>query len=144
MGVPRNKETRLFFDCAIQRYDDAEVLFRAGNTTSAVYMAGYSIECILKALLLSTVPSREREKLSRSFRGRWAHDYEELRKRYRQNARGSMVNFPPEINQAFSLVGWWSTELRYKVGLIREKEAQGFLKATETILFWAKGRLGGC
>jgi hypothetical protein len=142
MGVPRNKESRLFYTCALQRYDDAEVLLRAGNTTGAVYMAGYSIECILKALLLSSLPSKDREKMSSTFRGKWAHNYEELRRRYRRSAKGKMVDFPLEINRAFALVGWWSTELRYKAGLIPEKEAAGFLSATETILYWAKGRLG--
>ena len=38
-----------------QRYEDAQILLRADRTTGAVYLAGYGIKCILKALVLSAV-----------------------------------------------------------------------------------------
>jgi len=41
---------------AKQRFDDALLLLEMGRTTAAVYLAGYSVECMLKALILSAVP----------------------------------------------------------------------------------------
>jgi hypothetical protein len=136
MGVPRDKEIRRYFQCAFQRHDDALVLLRAGKTTGAVYLAGYAVECMLKALILSSIPPARRMAASRDFRGKKAHDYEELRRQYRKATKGRTIDFPSEINQAFTLVGWWSTDLRYEVGLVLEREAIGFLMATKNILDW--------
>jgi HEPN domain-containing protein len=44
-------DARLFRRCALQRFRESEVLFEAGYTTGAVYLAGYGVECILKALV---------------------------------------------------------------------------------------------
>ena len=143
MGVPRDRETRRYYQCAFQRYDDARVLLRAGKTTGAIYLSGYAVECILKALILSSVPKANRVAASRDFRGSKAHDYEALRRRYRRGPKGTTVNFPPEINQAFTLVGWWSTDLRYAVGEVPEREAVGFLRETKVLLDWAEMRLLG-
>ena len=43
--------------------------------TGAVYLAGYSVECILKALIFSVVPLVQIEAVLGSFRGVRAHDY---------------------------------------------------------------------
>ena len=56
MAVPRGKEARLFYRCAKQRSGEARVLQAAFMPTGAVYLAGYSVECILKALIFSVVP----------------------------------------------------------------------------------------
>jgi len=55
MAVPSSIEARLFYR-ASQRFDEAQVLLEAVRTTGAVYLAGYGIECILKALILSVFP----------------------------------------------------------------------------------------
>jgi HEPN domain-containing protein len=138
MAVPSSKEARLFYRCAFQRYEDAQILFRDQRTTGAVYLAGYSIECILKALILSVVPARNQAALLQSFRGNQAHDYEWLRYQYRLNGG---ARFPREINRDFTLVNDWSTDLRYTPRTLKEDEAEAFLAAAEAIVHWADGRL---
>src|SRR5690348_9075238 len=43
MAVPSSRDARWFYGCAAERYEDAEILLRAGRTTGAVYMAGYGM-----------------------------------------------------------------------------------------------------
>ena len=52
------------------------------RTTAAVYLAGYSVECMLKALILSAVPQAQEAALLARFRGARAHDYEWLLELY--------------------------------------------------------------
>ena len=102
MAVPASSEARLFYRCALQRQEDAQILLDRGErTTGAVYLAGYAIECILKALLLSAVAPAIQAEMLRFFRGVRAHDYEWLRNQYLQNGG---ARFPREVNEAFTLV----------------------------------------
>jgi hypothetical protein len=138
MASPRSKDARLFYRCAFQRYEEAEVLLRARYTTGAVYLAGYTVECILKALILSVVPPGQTSAVLESFRGHRAHDYEWLKLVYRQHG-GALP--PREVNRNFTLVDRWSTALRYAPGTLKEEDARSFLKAVGAIVGWADGRL---
>ncbi|SIO59831.1 HEPN domain-containing protein [Singulisphaera sp. GP187] len=138
MAVPISIEARLYYRCAFQRYDDAQVLLRADHTTGAVYLAGYGIECILKALVLSELAPTARAELLNSFRGSRAHEYDWLRTRYLKQGG---ARFPRDITEAFTLVNDWSTEMRYLPRTLRVDEAVGFLSAAERIIRWVDGRL---
>jgi HEPN domain-containing protein len=138
MALPHVPEARVYYQSALQRLDDARLLLDGDRTTSAVYLAGYSVECILKALLLSRLTPGRRRKMLESFRGAKAHDFEWLKKRY-FDAGGSPP--PPTIVKSFLLVAAWATDLRYRAGAIRLRDAEKFLQATEEILHWADERL---
>jgi HEPN domain-containing protein len=137
MGVPSSPEARRFYRCAIQRYEEARVLRKADLTTGAVYLAGYAIECILKALILDAVPRAKRAATLSSFRGNLAHDYEWLRSKYLSLGG---ANFPNEVTRSFALAADWTTELRYVPRGLGSADADAFLMAAETILEWAKRR----
>ncbi len=66
MALPRAAEARRYYRAAKQRYEDAQMLLEAGRTTGAVYLAGYAVECILKALLLANVTPPYEKHCSRS------------------------------------------------------------------------------
>jgi hypothetical protein len=138
MAIPSASDARLFYRCAFQRYDDAQVLLRAEHTTGAVYLAGYGVECILKALILMAVAPGDRSATLQSFRGGRAHDFEWLRTQYLTNGG---ARFPRDVNQYFTLVNDWSTDLRYTPRSVREGEADAFLIAAAAIIRWADGRL---
>lgn len=70
MAMPWLPDARLFYRCAIRRYVEAAVLLKAGFTTGAVYLAGYGIECTLKALVLANVPPGARSRVLKSFAAR--------------------------------------------------------------------------
>jgi hypothetical protein len=110
----------------------------AGYTTGAVYLAGYGVECMLKALVLAAVPARARRDTMKSFRGNRAHDYEWLRSLYLTNGGARL---PREITRHFALVNTWSTDLRYTPRTVREREAKRFLASASAILQWTDGRL---
>src|SRR3954454_11974277 len=106
MATPSSLHARLFYRCAFQRIDEAEILRQANVVTAGpVYLAGYAVECILKALLLSSIPNALQVEMLRSFRGQRAHDYEWLRQKYVEHG-GS--HFPPGINRSFALLNDWS------------------------------------
>lgn len=138
MAIPQASDARLFYRCAFQRYEEAEVLFRASYTTGAVYLAGYGVECILKTLVLMAVPARSRSDILKLFRGNKAHEYEWLRAMYLTNGG---ARFPREITRHFTLVNDWSTDLRYSPRQVRDEEAQAFLESAVAIIQWADGRL---
>lgn len=138
MAMPGSSDARLYYRCAFQRYEEAEVLLRAEYTTGAVYLAGYGIECILKALVLTAAPAAARTDTMNSFRSGRGHEFEWLRTQYLTNGG---ARFPREINQHFTLVNDWSTDLRYVPRTVRDDEADAFLSSAAAIIHWADGRL---
>jgi hypothetical protein len=138
MATPSSSEARLFYRCAILRYEDAQLLLREEHTTGAVYLAGYGIECILKALILSVVSPGQLTSVLSTFRGQRAHSYEWLREEYYNN-KGA--RFPQEVNQHFTFATrYWSPVLRYQPGSLKLGDAEDFIAAVAAIIEWAKGR----
>jgi len=78
VAMPASSNSRLFYRVANQRFEDAEFLLGVERTTAAVYLAGYSVECILKALILAIVPRTQEADILAMFRGARAHDYDWL------------------------------------------------------------------
>jgi len=138
MAIPSSKESRLFYRCAKQRYEEAQILLEAGRPTGAVYLAGYGVECMLKALVISTVPPGQVPGVLRTFRGNRTHEFEWLRTEYRIRSKGA---FPKAINQYFARVDIWSTDLRYEPGNLRMSDAESFLATARTLIAWIDGRL---
>ena len=119
--------------------EDGQFLFEGRRNTGAVYLAGYAVECMLKAMILSALPARKRKMMLDSFRGQQAHDYEWLKAKYRE-CQGLTV--PREVERDFILVNSWGTELRYKSGNVHQKQCERFLLAVERVVAWGEGRLG--
>ncbi len=138
MALPQAFEARGFYRSAYQRFEDAEILLNQDRTTGAVYLAGYSVECMLKALILSSVSALERVEVLATFRGRIAHDFEWLRNRY-VSLTGAMI--PADVARDLTFVNTWTTDLRYMAGSLRKDEAETFLITANRIIQWADGRL---
>ena len=139
MALPVFAEARLFYQAAKQRFQDSQFLLEAGRNTAAVYLAGYSVECILKALILSLVAAeQDRKTMLASFRGAKAHDFEWLKRQYLDLGGPP---FPADVARRFARVNTWTTDMRYQPGTARRREAEAFLRAAEAILEWADGRL---
>jgi len=138
MAIPKSPDARRFYRSADERWTEAQILRRADRTTAAIYLAGYAIECMLKALILEGLPEKSRNSVLSSFRGRQAHDFQWLRDRYILNGGAKP---PKDINRQFTLVEDWSTEIRYDPKKVAGSEADQFLKAVQAIIHWANGRL---
>ncbi len=138
MPTPISKNGRLFYRAAKARFDDAQLLFNLKRTTAAMYLAGYSVECMLKSLILSVVPLTQEDQILGMFRGARAHNYNWLIGQYW--LRGG-APFPPSIVPHFNIVVRWSTDLRYSPRIIRTHEAKAFLTSVTDMIKWADGRL---
>lgn len=138
MGMPHDIEARRFYRVAYQRLEDGSLMLeKLGRPKGAVYLAGYAVECILKALLLAATPLHDRSVVARSFRGAIAHDLRWLRNQL--SARN--VTMPLRVKQELTYVESWSVELRYEPGEGGYEDAQQFTSSTRVILDWADGRL---
>jgi len=139
MALPAAKEARLYYRAAKQRFDDAQLLLEYGRTTGAVYLAGYTAECFLKALVLARIPAKIRGKVFVGFRGHWAHNvvliYEEL---YLKKGGTAM---PKGVRLHFWRLAQWSTDLRYETRMLKKREADDFMASVVEFAKWADGRL---
>jgi HEPN domain-containing protein len=138
MTIPFSADAKLFFRAALQRYDDAEVLLGASRTTGAIYLAGYAVECALKALILSYLGAKRRAIVLESFRGNRGHNLESLREQF-QKASGTKLS--RAIAEELSHVSSWTTDMRYETGTVRMSEAKEFLRASQAILIWMKEKV---
>jgi HEPN domain-containing protein len=138
LAIPSSRDARLFYRAAYQRREDAQYLLENDRTTAAIYLAGYSVECIFKSLIVATVSDGERPGVIASFRGRVAHDFDWLRRAYLERSGASI---PLVVARNLTRVNSWTTDLRYNPGTSKRSEAEAFLLAADNVIQWADGRL---
>jgi HEPN domain-containing protein len=139
MSQPTDIDARRYWRVAYQRLDDGRLMLeRLDRRNAAVYLAGYAVECILKALIVTSTPARDRSAATTSFRGAGGHDLLRLRQRLAGD-RG--VHIPPRLAQSFSLVVSWSVDLRDEPGPGDRDDAEAFIAAARAIVAWADGRI---
>jgi HEPN domain-containing protein len=138
MALPQPKEARLFYRAAKQRAEDADMLLDGGRTTGAVYLAGYTVECFLKALILAGAAPGLRQKLLRDFRGSRAHNLEWLSVVYRRHV-GSAI--PRQVAEHLTRASSWTTDLRYAAGALKKQDADAFMESVQAIVAWAERRM---
>jgi len=142
MGTPTDPDARRFYRAAWQRLEDARAtLENTERTTAAVYLAGYCVECMWKALILSQVPPDKKDEVLEQSTGAKAHNFEWLRTLYTQFGGTLPPKKDKELTAAFVTVGSWRTDLRYSAGTIPGDDADEFLQAVRRIWDWANGRL---
>jgi hypothetical protein len=137
MAVPKSRNARLYYRCAYKRRVEASILIKAAQPTGAVYLAGYVVEFMLKALNLEITPPNQQESLLEVLR-RIGHDLTRLLELYQGKGGGRP---PPSVVRAFALVSHWSSEMRYDPKEVKLPEAERFLRAVDEVYQWADGRL---
>lgn len=136
MAVPRDPVARRYYRAAVQRLDDARVVLAVTErTTAAVYLAGYCVECVLKALVLAQTPVARRPAVQQEL---FTHSYRDLLVMY--TTRGGPT-IPRDVQADLSAVDTWQPRLRYDPGTIPGPEAARFLAAVTRIHDWAAERL---
>jgi hypothetical protein len=139
MGLPKAPEARQYYRAAKQRFAEAEILLNATTwKTGAVYLAGYTVECLLKALILDGVAPHLRKKLLAEFRGQRAHDINWLKDKYRQHVRGSI---PSAVTRHLARVAHWDTDFRYATTARGQGDPEEFIESVVQIATWAEGRM---
>jgi HEPN domain-containing protein len=124
------------------RMDDARALLNAVRWRGAMYMAGYSVECLLKTKLMRRFDCRHLRELEEELQRRgilathatvFTHQLEVLLRltnimdRLRQNQ---------EHWRLFNMVNRWVPAWRYTADLSNQDDAKDFLDAVEKISHW--------
>jgi HEPN domain-containing protein len=124
------------------RLDDARALFDAGRWRGCMYMAGYSVECLLKAKLMQRFRCRNlevleealhRRKLIRRGRSVFTHELDPLlellgaKDRLKGNA---------DAHAAFRLVNAWQPAWRYSPDLANREVASQFMDGVRILYRW--------
>lgn len=128
---------RAFRRAAGQRQAAAEFLLRGKLNLDALYLAGYAIECGLKALILAKTPKADRAAtLAQISRGQEMHRYEKLAEILKAVGSPIPVRLVKKLRQ-FT----WSTDLRYMTGRGDYGESRDFLLMVDEVLRWVDGGL---
>lgn len=138
MATPATIEAKRYYRVAKQRLEDAAYLQRGGRQTAAVYLAGYAVECMLKSLVLESVPEKSHTEVLGSFRGSHGHSLEWLRVKY---SGVSAATIPKTVSKSLTFVSRWSVDLRYEPGVLDPRIARRFLAEVDAVCHWADGRL---
>ena len=129
--------SRDFQKAALQRLTTAEFLFKNDYNLDPKYLAGYAIECALKALLLEITPQKDRAQRLKSISSG--------AKMHRPEILGGLLKdlgrpIPSNLVKKFRRFAW-STDLRYQTGRTKSAETGGFLKAAKETCEWVEGQL---
>jgi HEPN domain-containing protein len=139
MGIPKDRDAKRFYLAAGRRLEDGRLLAKYdGANRGAVYLAGYCVECMLKALIVVQVPSSKKSEVVVEFRGSGAHNFDRLRTLYYKLGG---ARFPKLVTEAFITVRDWVPDWRYEPGTYPADDTEAFLNAVQRIYDWADKRL---
>lgn len=128
-----------FRRAASQRLQATNLLLESNSFLDAVYLAGYVVECSLKALILERTPAAKRPDICLELTtGARSHNFDVLSGILR--AKGCP---PPRDVMAILdvLSDEWRTDLRYLGSIIPEREARLFLERVRAVHRWVEGSL---
>jgi HEPN domain-containing protein len=132
---------------AWQKLHDAEMLLQSGRPDSAYYVAGYTVELLLKARICKTLKidnffhfdeSSTKLLSKEAYRPFRVHDFSQL-----MVLSGIYSDFKreePELKDHWSVVQKWKEDARYLTGK-SEKEVEGFLTSVKAIATWIEKHL---
>lgn len=103
-----------------------------------MYLAGYVVECALKALVLARTPrGNHYEMFQKISRGEKGHDIERLKQILAQGK----CQMPADVVERIRRAATWSADWRYRVGLGQYQEAKEYLDAVRYIRAWVQRSL---
>jgi HEPN domain-containing protein len=123
MGSLTNRD---FLRAAGQRLAAAKFLLRGGFNRDALYLAGYTVECSLKAVILSAVLKPGHPKTPPEIN---TNNLEKLV----ATARLLGEEIPIHIVRRFRKGPFWSTDLRYETRRVSTADARTLLRTAERV-----------
>ena len=122
---------------ARQRLTTAEFLLVNRFNLDAMYLAGYTVECALKALILELTPASERPTMLKKITaGKKMHEAEVLGGILKDLG----IPIPLRLVKKLRRSGW-TTALRYESGRTDTGETKAFLKTAKAVYDWVEGQL---
>ena len=132
---------------ATHRLDDARALFNASRWRGAMYMAGYSVECLLKTKLMQRYGCRTLRELEDELQRRgvlaehatvFTHHLELLLRLTQRldSLRQNRILWPQ-----FTLVNRWIPAWRYTADTANRQDAADFQEAVEQLMQWIENNV---
>jgi len=132
---------------AIHRREDAEALFNEKRWRGAMYVAGYAIECTIKARLMSMFEVDHLEDLETKIKQRgliaesdslFDHRIELY---VRVSGRLDAMRQDKVVWPAFNLANRWIPSWRYNPDRSNMDDAEDFLHAVDTVIQWIRNNI---
>jgi HEPN domain-containing protein len=129
------------------RLDDARALFNGVRWRGSMYLAGYAIECLLKAKLMRMFGCHTLSDLEDELRRRnvlpanatvFSHQLEPLMGLAQSLQR---LKHDRELWAVFNMVNRWVPAWRYSPDLSNKDDAGDFLEAVEQLLKWIENNV---
>ena len=119
-SIPQTADLR---DVADARAREARVLLGSGEYSGAYYLAGYAIECALKAVLTSSITPYAMPNKS-AVGDAYTHDLEKLAA---QAGLSAELNADPDVAASWLAARSWTVDSRYE--LHTERDANDMVEA---------------
>jgi hypothetical protein len=134
---------------AHHRRDDAQALLQQERWRGAMYMAGYAIECTIKAKLMKVFKKRTLEDLEVELKRRGLiPDRTSLfdhRIELYMRASGRLDTLKGKgkepLWQSFNVANQWLPSWRYNPDQSNRPDAEDFLSAVDTMLKWIRNNI---
>ncbi len=131
----------------VHRLDDAKVLLKERRWRGAMYMAGYAVECSLKAGLMRKFDCQNLAELDEEMkRGGWLkHEdtiYTHGLERLLRAADGfDRLRTDPKVWSAFAMANRWQPAWRYDPNPSTPEDATAFLEAVDAVRHWIQNNI---
>jgi hypothetical protein len=136
----RRKAVTKFRRAARQRLATGKFLVENEFNLDGIYIAGYAVECALKALILQRTPDARFDEIYNLISsGKKAHDFEFLKNTFRTKPVSGVI--PQELRDHFLEVRDWTTDWRYTTFAVVDQVAQAFIESTQQIFDWMERNL---
>jgi HEPN domain-containing protein len=129
------------------RRDDAQVLLNAARWRGAMYLGGYSIECLIKSKLMQKFGCKTLRGLDEDLKDRglisaeatmYTHQFESL---LRVSGHLDRLRSDAKLWPSFTLVNRWVPAWRYDPDLSSREEAEDFFEALDRITSWIRANV---
>ena len=138
MALPHDPNARRYYRVAMQRLKESELILRKlGLGHAAIYLSGYAVECILKAVILVRTPLRRRPSKLEELKKEFGHNLAHLRRELQ--ARGAVPS--RQIARDLVYVSTWSEQMRYDPSERSVADAEQFVRAARAIVEWGNGSI---
>lgn len=132
---------------AKHRMGDALALFNATRWRGAMYLAGYSLECLLKVKLMRMFGCRNLLELEEELRSRGSLSTEATVFTHQLRALLELTGRLDQLRQnqgewrLWNLVNQWVPAWRYTADLSNIDDSRDFLEAVEAIYHWVENNI---
>jgi hypothetical protein len=127
---------------SLVRIREAKILCLAGEFSGAYYLAGYAVECALKACIAKGVQRYDFPDKSLAHES-YSHDLDKLVKLAKLNSElETATRASPRLEASWDLAKSWTEKSRYSVRTKNEAEAiiDAIARRNDGVLAWIKRR----